>query len=67
MTEWLLLSSHSNFYCLQKSILRSRGQTIRGRAPAQVARNNLKRALAVKKAVNVRNLKRSNSLTTFVP
>lgn len=50
------------FFLLQKSIL-----TSRGRAQGQVARNNAKRAATIKKAVNVRNLKRNNSLTTYVP
>lgn len=33
----------------------------------QIVRNGAKRAATIKKAVNVRNLKRANSLTTFVP
>lgn len=56
MLTKLLLSSS------QKSIVRSRG-----RMQGQIVRNGAKRATAIKKAVNVRNLKRSNSLTTFVP
>lgn len=52
----------NQFFNLQKSILRSRG-----RVQGQIIRSGVKRAAAIKKAVNVRNLKRANNLTTFIP
>jgi hypothetical protein len=50
------------FFHTQKSIL-----TSRGRAQGQLIRTGARRAAAIKKAVNVRQLKRSNTLTTYVP
>ena len=59
------MNSLINQIILQKSIL-----TTRGRVQGQIVRNNQKRAATIKKtmnAMNARNFRRSNSMTTFVP
>lgn len=41
--------------------------TTRGRVQGQQARTNMRRAAVIKKTMNPRNLRRSNSMTTFIP
>lgn len=41
--------------------------TTRGRVQGQIARQNQRRAANIRKTMNPRNLRRANSLTTFVP
>lgn len=57
-----LSSLNFPFPRLQKSLIASRG-----RNQALKTRNNFKRAAVIKKAFNTQKLRRSNSLTRFIP